>query len=215
MRNTSSFMQKFDQLPDTLPIFPLGNAVVLPGGQLPLNIFEPRYLNMVQDAMKSDHLIGMIQPRDEKPKSELFKVGCAGRITRYEETSDGRFEVILSSLCRFKIEEELTTTRGYRLVIPDWSEFTLDYKEQEEPDLHTKSLFRNVLKSYFKQNDMDADWGLLDQLSAEQMANSLINYVPLTYEDKQLLIEADTLTNRLRVFTAILENNSQESITRH
>ena len=170
---------------------------------------------MVQDAMKSDHLIGMIQPRDEQTKPELFNVGCAGRITRYEETDDGRLEIILSGLCRFKIEEELTTTRGYRLVIPDWSDFSLDYGDQKEPDLQTQSLFRNVLKGYFKQNDMEADWELLDQLSAEQMANSLINYVPITNADKQMLIEADTLTNRLRVFTAILEGNRQDSITRH
>ncbi len=100
-------MQQFEQLPDTLPVFPLTNAVVMPGGHLPLNIFEPRYLNMLQDAMERHRLIGMIQPRDESPNPDLYSVGCAARITRYEETNDGRLEVSLTGLCRFEIKEEL------------------------------------------------------------------------------------------------------------
>jgi len=215
MKKLSPFMQRFDQLPDYLPVFPLANAVVLPGGYLPLNIFEPRYLNMVHDALEKHHLIGMIQPRDDSAKPELFEVGCAARITRYEETRDGRLEIMLSGLCRFRIEEELTSTRGYRLVLPDWTEFESDYDDEVEPDLEAKSVFNSVLKNYFKQNDMDADWDMLDQLSAEQMANSFINYVPISDEDKQILIEADTLINRLRIFTAILENSNKVSDFRH
>ena len=117
------------QLPDVLPVFPLANAVVLPGGYLPLNIFEPRYLNMVQDAMEGHRLVGMVQPRDDSTKPELYQVGCAGRVTRYYETQDGRLEIVLSGLCRFRIGEELSTTRGYRLIKPDWSEFEIDYAD--------------------------------------------------------------------------------------
>ncbi len=137
-------MQQYDQLPDYLPIFPLPNSVVLPGGQLPLNIFEPRYLNMVNDAMEKHRLIGLIQPRDESSKPELFDVGCAARITKYEETNDGRIEIILSGLCRFKVKDELTATRGYRLVLPDWTEFESDYEEDEEPSEESLSHFNSV-----------------------------------------------------------------------
>jgi hypothetical protein len=215
MKKLPPFMQQYDQLPDSLPIFPLPNSVVLPGGQLPLNIFEPRYLNMVNDAMEKYRLIGLIQPRDESSKPELFDVGCAARITKYEETIDGRLEIVLSGLCRFKIKDELSTTRGYRLVLPDWTEFESDYDEDEEPSEESVSLFKSVLKNYFVQNNMEADWGLLDQLGADQMANSFINYLPISDEDKQILVEADTLKNRLRAFTAILANTKDESNIRH
>ena len=121
MKPHSPFMQAYDQLPDTLPVFPLPNAVILPGGYLPLNIFEPRYLNMLEDAMASHRLIGMIQPRDDNTQPALYQFGCAGRISRYEETRDGCLEIMLSGLCRYEIKQEITTTRGYRLIIPDWS----------------------------------------------------------------------------------------------
>ena len=127
MKELSPFMQTFDRLPATLPIFPLHNAMMFPGGNLPLNIFEPRYVNMLQDAMRSDQLVGMIQSRDESGKPDLFKVGCAGRVTRYEENDDGRIEIILTGLCRFQVQEELASTRGYRLIVPDWSAYACDY----------------------------------------------------------------------------------------
>ena len=119
MSRLSPFVQPFEQLPPTLPVFPLSSAVVLPATNLPLNIFEPRYLNMVQDAIESHRLIGMIQPRYDTANPGLYQVGCAGRITRYAETNDGRLEIALTGLCRFTIGEELSTTCGYRLVKPD------------------------------------------------------------------------------------------------
>lgn len=207
MKNRSPFTQRFDQLPDTLPVFPLTNAVVLPGGFLPLNIFEPRYLHMIQDAMESHRLVGMIQPRDDSAKPELFQVGCAGRIIRYHETQDGRLEIVLIGVCRFRIDEELSTTRGYRLVKPDWSEFAVDFDSGEEPLERDKTHFNSALKAYLKHIDMQAEWKTLDKLSDEELINNLVGALPLSVTDKQMLIEADTLIHRLRAFTAILEGN--------
>jgi len=215
MPKKSPFMQNLEQLPYTLPIFPLANAVVLPGGILPLNIFEPRYLNMLQDAMESHHLIGMIQPRDDSAKPELYQVGCAGRITRYEETYDGRLGIVLTGLIRFRIAEELSTTPGYRLIRPDWSEFSIDFDEVIEPETQQKTRFNSALKAYLDHNEMQADWKMLEKLSSEELSNSLVSILPLSNSDKQLLIETDTLANRLRAFTAILEGDNQLSGVQH
>ena len=215
MKKHSPFTQDFEQLPDTLPVFPLTNAVVLPGGFLPLNIFEPRYLNMVQDAMESHHLIGMIQPRDDSAKPELFAVGCAARIVRYLETDDGRLEILLAGLCRFTIEEELSTTRGYRLVKPDWSNFAIDYADVGEPTDIEKTQFKTALRTYLEDIDMQADWKNLEKLTSEELINSLAGVLPVNAADKQLLIEADTLAHRLTAFTAILEDHNQVSGVRH
>ncbi len=208
-------MQNYVQLPETLPIFPLANAVVLPGGHLPLNIFEPRYLNMVQDAMDSHHLIGMIQPRDDSAKPNLFQIGCAGRITRFEEIPDGRLEIVLTGLCRFRLAEELSTTRGYRLIRPDWSDFAEDFNAVKEPEELDKSEFNSALKAYLDQNELHADWEILEKLTSEELTNSLVSVLPLNDADKQMLIETDTFSHRLRAFTAILEGNSKITGLRH
>lgn len=215
MKKHSPHMQTFDRLPPSLPIFPLNNAMMFPGGNLPLNIFEPRYVNMLKDAMRSDQLIGMIQPRDDSEKAVLFDVGCAGRITRYEESQDGRIEVVLTGLCRFKIQEELASTRGYRLVVPDWTAFDCDYDVQEPASEIATISFKTALKSYFNENNMEADWTMLERLDVEELANSLFSFLPITQEDKQLLVEIDTFAERLTAFTAVLGNSSQQSSTLH
>ena len=215
MRQLTPFMQSFEQLPNTLCVFPLSNAVVLPGGHLPLNIFEQRYLNMLQDAMESHRLIGMIQPRDESPKPDLYKVGCAARITRYEETNDGRLEISLTGLCRFEIKDELVTTRGYRMIVPDWSKFSMDYEEHPEPDAVTQKSFINALKSYFNQTDMTLDWKVMEKLDAENLLNALFYFLNLSDQDKQMLIEIDTVEKRIKALTAILESNNTISEIRH
>ena len=215
MKKHSPFMQTFDRLPSTLPIFPLPNAMMFPGGNLPLNIFEPRYVNMLQDAMHSDQLIGMIQPRDDSEKAALFKVGCAGRVTRYEENPDGRIEIVLTGLCRFQVQEELTTTRGYRLIVPNWSQYDGDYDVHEPASEIAQKSFKTALKRYFSENNMEADWTMLEKLDVEELANSLFSFLPLDAEDKQLLVETDTFADRLTAFTAVLENSSRQSSTLH
>jgi Lon protease-like protein len=210
----SPFMPTFEQLPDTLPIFPLPNAIVMPGSNLPLNIFEPRYLNMVQDAMKTHQLVGMIQPKNDQPIPEVFNIGCGGRITRYHETYDGRLEINLAGLCRFKIIEELSTTREYRLIRPDWQAFEVDY-QLPDISLHDEKYLINTLKHYFDYKNMQADWKTLEKLDTDELINSMIAILPLNVEEKQSLIEAETLSERLQFFCAILESSFKDSNTEH
>ncbi len=215
MNNSSAFAQTFEQLPSTLPIFPLRNAVFLPGGFLPLNIFEPRYLNMVQDAMRGDQLIGMIQPRENAEQSDLYDIGCAGRVIRYEETDDGRIQILLAGLCRFTIDLELPTTRGYRLVQPDWSNFAEDFNTPPQPDAEALLSFKGVLRAYLEQNELNVDWDQLNEIDTEDMVNSLFNALPIASQDKQILIETNTLANRIVAFTAILKDAIEEPSALH
>ena len=215
MSNKNPFMQVFEKLPDTLAIFPLTNAVVLPGGQLPLNIFEGRYLNMIQDTMESHRLIGMIQPRDDSKNPELYEIGCAARITRYEEMVDGRIEITLTGLCRFEISEEVVTTRGYRLVIPDWSKFEIDYQQQSEPDDSTRISFLSTLRNHFNDAEMQADWEMMEKLSTEDLFNTFFFFLRLSNLDKQMLIEMDTLEQRMIAIIAILDSSIQDSGIKH
>lgn len=215
----SPFMPSFEQLPDTLPVFPLPNAIVMPGSNLPLNIFEPRYLNMCQDAMKTHQMIGMIQPT-EKPdkhnpdKPVLYKTGCAGRITRYLETHDGRLEINLTGICRFNIIEELSTTRGYRLITPDWQPFETDF---QLPDLSTQEInyFTNTLRHYFEHKDMQVDWQSLEKLETDTLVNSMITLLPLSTEEKQALLEAADLPERLHTLSALLESEFKDINEKH
>ena len=200
-------MQTFEHLPETLPIFPLNNAVVMPGGHLPLNIFEPRYLNMLQDSMKSHHMIGMIQPLDKNQDTELYNIGCAARITRYEETNDGRIEVSLTGLCRFEIQEEIETTRGYRLIVPNWSKFAIDFEDHKEFDKTVDNAFLGALQSYFNQTEMRLDWKVLEKLSSKNLFNALFYFIELTDADKQMLLEIDSLEQRIKALSAILDSN--------
>lgn len=214
MKNRSPFTQRYDQLPDTLPIFPLASAVVLPGAELPLNIFEPRYLNMVQDAMHTHRLVGMIQPSDDSSVPALQAVGCAGRITRYAETSDGRLEIVLSGVCRFRITGELDTVRGYRLVVPDWQGYEQDL-EDHELSAGKDAEFKLALRRYFERHDMQADWDMLDKLGAEALSGSLVGALDLGSADKQVLLEAETLEDRLNIFGAILDSEVDAAEQRH
>jgi len=212
---SSPFAQTFEQLPSTLPIFPLANAVFLPGGYLPLNIFEPRYLNMIQDSMRGNQLIGMIQPRDKAQQPSLYDIGCAGRIVSYEEVDDGRLRILLAGLCRFAIQQELTTTRGYRLVQPDWSKFADDFAASAQPDKQALLLFRGALRAYLEQNQLETDWDQLEETSTQDLVNSLFNALPIASQDKQILIETNTLQNRIIAFTAILKHAIKEPSAKH
>ena len=208
MSERSPFTQTFDQLPQTLPIFPLPNAVVLPGGFLPLNIFEPRYLNMVMDAMESHRLIGMIQPRTAHESSDLYQVGCAGRIIRYAETQDGRLEIVLAGVCRFEMAEEIACTRGYRLIKPDWSRFQTDYEDALELTEQQQTEFKSKLKAYLERHSLEADWDSFEQVNAEDLINSLVGSLPLKEVDHQLLLETDTLELRFSALSALLEGDA-------
>jgi Lon protease-like protein len=212
------FIVPYEQLPQTLPIFPLPGAIVMPGNELPLNIFEPRYLNMVSDALSTHRMIGMIQPdADARHEQQLCRTGCAGRITQYRETTDGRIEMVLSGVCRFDLGEELPTTRGYRLIVPDWSRFSGDYADQDDKLRGEHDLLIQTLKRYFEAEKLEADWTMLERLSTVRLMNSLSMALPFSDGDKQVLLETVEAAERLSAFTALLHNKLQdnEAVVRH
>lgn len=201
------FFPKFEQLPDTLPIFPLAGVVVMPDSELPLNIFEPRYLNMVDDALRSHRMFGMIQPdpsRDGEPPP-VYRTGCAGRITSFSETADGRIELVLTGICRFDAVEELATTRGYRLVKPGWSRFASDLSEKPGTVMDESHRFFAVLRRYFDANGLQTDWEKLRQLPAHRMTDMLTTLLPLEPAAKQVVLETVDPAARARTLLATLE----------
>ncbi len=214
-RKKSPFTQDFENLPNTIPVFPLNGAVVLPGSLMPLNIFEPRYLDMIRDAMKSEQLIGMIQVKDELSPPSLQAIGCAARIIRYSETSDGRIEILLEGLCRFRVHEELSCLRGYRLVQADWSSYQTDFDEPEPASEQDALLFSGTLKKYFEEQSIDVDWSSVEDLPQDTLVSNLVTQLALSSDDKQLLIEASNLSDRVKVFTAILASDEGSTTIRH
>lgn len=215
MKSISPFMQTYEELPTSLPIFPLKGTVLLPGNDLPLNIFEPRYLDMVRDAMRTHQLIGMIQPNDNDSPPRLYQVGCVGRITSYTETSDGRIEIVLSGLCRFAVHEELASVRAHRIIAPDWQHYKEDFSSPSNASSQSQMLFNSGLKRYFATNKMEVDWNQLEKLEFGTLVDSLIMQLPLPAEDKQILLEAHSQQKRVSAFTAILEGIVGESSTQH
>lgn len=214
----SPFIVPFEQLPETLPVFPLPGAIVMPGNELPLNIFEPRYLNMVSDALGSHRMIGMIQPDQENTDDTgLCHTGCAGRISQYRETNDGRIEMVLTGVCRYDISEELPTTRGYRLVIPDWSRFPDDYVDHDGDLRSEHDLLVHTVKRYFEAKDLEVDWYTLERLPTVTLMNSLSMALPLSEQARQVLLETVKPQERLTTFTALLDSelNIPESTIRH
>jgi len=201
------FTLPFDKLPVSLPIFPLPGTIVMPGAPLPLNIFEPRYLNMVVDALAEDRMIGMVQPdpvRRGMPHGEaVYRTGTAGRITGFNETRDGRFLIRLTGVCRFDIQEEVPTVRGYRRVVADWSRFAVDYELSGRVPERRDMLDR--LKRYAATHQLQIEWDALRGLDDLDLVNVLATMLPLGVEDKQAIVESVTLGERARVLSALLE----------
>jgi Lon protease-like protein len=203
---SSPFTLPFDRLPVSLPIFPLPGAIVMPGAPLPLNIFEPRYLNMVTDALAEDRMIGMVQPdpRASDPRGEtLCRTGTAGRITAFSETRDGRFLIRLTGVCRFDLQEEVPTLRGYRRVVADWSRFAADYEAAGRVPERRDLLDR--LKRYAEARQLEIEWDTLRVLDDLELVNVLVTMLPLEIPDKQALVEAITLSDRARLLSGLLE----------
>ena len=200
-----SYLKAAD-LPQVIPVFPLDEAILLPRGQLPLNIFEPRYLNMVDDAMAGDRIIGMIQPQggpDRLPA--LAQVGCAGRITSYAETSDGRYVITLSGICRFRIAAELPARTPYRQIRADFSTFEADLKTPPENPGFDREPFLLALRAYLNRRALDIDWETAEGAPQEALINSLAMALPFERAEKQALIEAATLEDRCRCLTALMQ----------
>jgi Lon protease-like protein len=214
------FLPSFDRLPSTLPIFPLQNALVLPGAQMPLNIFEPRYLEMVQDSLASHHLIGMVQPLDEQPfqeSQEVHKTGAAGRISSYRETEDGRIEIILTGVCRFDIKQEIPSDHGYRVVQPEWQRFVSDYEFSTLDEERDKPVFYAALDNYLEANNLEMNRDALEELPFAQVLNVLTTLLPIPHTDKQTIVETVTFSERYLLLSSTIERMSSggDSHLRH
>lgn len=212
------FTPVFAKLPEALPIFPLPGAIVLPGTEMPLNIFEPRYLNMVFDVLGTHRTIGMVQPRTDAASESVavYRTGCAGRITSFRETNDGRVILVLSGICRFDIASELPTTRGYRMAVPDWQRFAVDY-DDDAPPLKDSGTFLSTLKDYLKLNELDADWKSLQKAPANRLVNTLTTVLPLEPTDKQAMLETVTVDDQIRLMEGLFKMSaaSPASIGKH
>lgn len=195
-------------LPQKLPVFPLPGALLLPRADLPLNIFEPRYLEMVSDALSGERMIGIIQPRDDSDTAErpdLMKVGCAGRITSYAETPDGRMLVTLTGVSRFSIKSELTVDTPYRQVVANFKPFAIDLvMDLGAADVNRPALL-TAFKDYLTANNMSADWSEINAASTEVLVNTLSLLAPYPASEKQALLEAPDLKTRADVLVALTE----------
>jgi uncharacterized protein len=207
-------------LPEILPIFPLTGVLLLPRGRLPLNIFEPRYLAMTRDALGGARLIGMVQPSDPQddnrggggPNPPVYPVGCAGRVTQFSETDDGRYVITLTGLSRFRIKEELPLLDGYRRVVPDWQPFAHDRDRPGKPDFDRDRLVRG-LKSYFAQRQIQADFEAIEKAPGEYLVTSLAMACPFAPSEKQALLEAADPDERARLLTTLVEMAATEPTT--
>jgi Lon protease-like protein len=195
-----------EDLPDILPVFPLSGVLLLPRGRLPLNIFERRYVAMFDDALASQRLIGMIQPNDGEPQDTgpaLFPVGCAGRITSFSETEDGRYLVTLDGVARFRVVRELPLHRGYRRVAADWSSYHGDLIE--EPCAIDRPRLTDLLQAYFRQQGLSANWEAIGATPDEKLLTSLAMICPFEPREKQALLEAGCLSDRARLMMTMIE----------
>ncbi len=195
-------------LPLELPVFPLSNFIIFPETTVPLNIFEPRYLQMVDDSMKTHRMIGMIQPKkiSDKGKPLLYQIGCAGKITSFNETDDGRYLIILSGVSRFNIMEEIEGDKLYRVCKVDYQNFTQDLTAQKQ-DIKFSDLeliFKN-LKSLFKKQGYVINWKDIEKQSLDQTINTLSMASPFSLEEKQILLETPNINNRKQKLEEILQ----------
>ncbi len=200
-------------LPQIIPVFPLDGALLLPGGELPLQIFEPRYLNMIDDAMAGDRMIGMVQTRQggDRARPNLTSVGCAGRITSFSETSDGRYLITLTGICRFKVGEELSTQTPYRQIRADYAAFAEDLDEDDAaaPSFDRRR-FATALKRYLNRRELDIDWETAETAPLDSLVTSLAMGLPFDPAEKQALLEAPGMAERCDALTALLEIDSLE-----
>jgi Lon protease-like protein len=197
----------YSDLPQSLPLFPLTGVVLLPRGHLPLNIFEPRYLEMVNYALSGDRLIGMIQPvesEDKVLKPRLSQVGCAGKIVSFQETEDNRYLISLNGICRFRLNGEMQATTPWRAGFCDFAPFAGDLAQPHEEELPRKRLLE-ALKAYLTSRDMQADWNSVLTAPAEALINALAMMCPFDPAEKQALLEAQTFQDRASTLMALLE----------
>ena len=199
-------MKEIVNLPSRIPVFPLSNFIIFPETMVPLNIFEPRYIQMIDDCMKSDRIIGMIQPKNNSGKvPELYNIGCAGKITSFNETNDGRYLIVINGISRFKIVKEINSEKLYRKFDVSFTEYNKDTNtnptEIKFSDLEL--IFKNF-KSLFKTKGYSINWKELEQQSLDQTINTLSMASPFSLEEKQILLESIDLKTRKQKLEEIL-----------
>ena len=200
-------MKQTVKLPKKIPVFPLSNFIIFPETTVPLNIFEPRYIQMIDDAMKQDKIIGMVQPKEaNNKKPKLYNIGCAGKITSFHEADDGRYLIIISGLCRFKILNELQTNKLYRECEVIYNDFYNDTNNQNEDIKFTdlKLIFKN-LKTLFSKQGYKIDWKEIEKQSLDKTINTLSMASPFSLEEKQILLESINLEDRKKKLEEILK----------
>ncbi len=195
--------------PALIPVFPLPGALLLPRGQMPLNIFEPRYLAMIDDALRSERIIGMIQPDGEAGGSplspRLYRVGCAGRISQFAETGDGRYLVSLTGVSRFRVESELAVTTAYRRCHVSYEEFARDFEARAGEEAVDRAGVLRTLRSFVEANELQVDWAGIEEAPNEALVNALCMMSPFGVREKQAMLEAPDLKTRAEVLIAVTE----------
>jgi Lon protease-like protein len=215
------FLISLSDLPEEFPVFPLTGALLLPGGRLPLNIFEPRYLAMVEDALASGRMFGMVQPDKRLAMGDtgpgLYRTGCLGRLSSFSETDDGRYLITLTGVIRFTIVEEVEPQRGYRRVRGAFAAFAADLAEadpDEQPEIEmNRAHLINALRRYFTHAGVEANWEAIDTMPDHALIVTLCMACPFDAEEKQALLEAKDATARARALLALLEINAFDSGT--
>ncbi len=212
--NLAELYKKPGDLPDKLPVFPLAGALLLPRAHLPLNIFEPRYLQMVDDAMRGDRMVGMIQPNtaegikaqgDAAIKPSVYRIGCAGRITSFTETEDNRFHITLTGVSRFSVTAEKETTTPYRICKVDFAAFAEDLAAGTGEDDVDRDAVLVAFRKFLEANKMEADWDEVDGTSTELLVNTLCVLSPYEAAEKQAMLEAATLKRRAETLITLTE----------
>jgi len=202
-------MKKNFKFPNKIPIFPLSNFIIFPNTTVPLNIFEPRYIQMIDDCMKGNRLIGIVQPKKtgDLKKPNLYEVGCVGKITNFNETEDGRYFIVLNGICRYKIVDELANDKLYRECKINFDNYINDLKEnnKEEIKFADLKLIFNDLKNLFRKQGYLINWKDLEKQTLYQTINTLSMVSPFSLEEKQILLETSTLVERKKKLEEILK----------
>ena len=202
-------MKEDFEFPNKIPVFPLSNFIIFPNTNVPLNIFEPRYIQMIDDCMKGNRLIGIVQPKKtgELKKPNLYHIGCVGKITSFNETEDGRYLIILNGICRYKIIDELNNDKFYREFNVSFEDYTDDLKEIKKEEIKFSDLrfIFNNLKNLFKKKGYLINWKDIEKQNLDQTINTLSMASPFSLEEKQILLETNSLSERMKKLEEILK----------
>ncbi len=212
-----SFEKNFKDLPKVLPLFPLKRVLLLPRAKLPLNLFENRYLHLFDFALSNGRTIGIIQPNDKQStdkddkKPNLYSIGCAGYITAFSQTNDNRYEIILKGLCRFKLGSEQLATKGFRKATVNWSNFKEDFEIKNLKNKSKRKEFMDILKPFLKKISVSADWEAIDVSSDEDIVNSIAMGCPFDQIEKQALLEAQNIDDRIEILLSLMKMSINEN----